>query len=593
MKRILEPAGSGLRVLPLVLAATAACGSSASHSTFSSSPDGSVTTADAGDDGSQDDSPSQCFTCGSDAPNSPSSYADFPAAPILDDPSADQDASTGSDAGGSDAGPAPGDAPNVFGPATQGAQSGGPCLVEPEVNSLYPKNWLRPRFAWIPASGENLFELRLHVANQVNDLVVYTAATEWTMPKAMWLSLAAHSNDVPMTVTVRGGAYAASTLAQEALGSSGPLGIAPVAAPGVIVYWSIVPSTWTASLKGFTVGDESVQSVLQPSQVTEYSTTCIGCHNATPDGDYASFTNQNNWQNGFGGVQAGSTGSLPTWLGTAGRAAVESPQLGIQTFSKSHWTTGDRIEISGSDPNDDGSSELVWIDLEATSGTAMGTIARTGDMRYAGAPSWSHDGNTIAYVSTYANKDGRLDDPASYTPKNGGTADADIYLVPYGNKAGGTAQPLAGASTAGAWEYYPSFSPDDQYLLFNKVTSGSMYNNSNTELFVIPAQGGTATRLAANDPPACTGKKSPGVTNSWGRWAPGVGTASGGRSFYWAVFSSTRDSASNPQLYLTAVVVTGTSVATYGSLYLWNQPAAEDNHTPAWDNFQIPPPTVN
>ncbi len=30
------------------------------------------------------------------------------------------------------------------------------------------------------------------------------------------------------------------------------------------------------------------------------------------------------------------------------------------------------------------------------------------------------------------------------------------------------------------------------------------------------------------------------------------------------------------------------TLTTYPALYLWNQPANENNHTPAWDNFDIP-----
>jgi len=29
-------------------------------------------------------------------------------------------------------------------------------------------------------------------------------------------------------------------------------------------------------------------------------------------------------------------------------------------------------------------------------------------------------------------------------------------------------------------------------------------------------------------------------------------------------------------------------VKTYPALFLWNQPAEQGNHTPAWDNFVIP-----
>ena len=412
-------------------------------------------------------------------------------------------------------------------------------------------------------------------------LVVYTTSTQWTMPQAMWTVLRGHSDDVPMTVSVRGGVLSGAQLTGEALGSSGPLGIAPVPAPGTVVYWSIQPSPGITQLKGFAIGDESVTPVLLPSQVTEYSTTCIGCHNSTPDGDFASFTSStSSWQNGFGNVQAGQTGGVPPWLGAAGKAAVETSQMGIHTFSLAHWQSGDRIEVSAHDPADNGQSELVWVDLEAQSGTAMGTIARTGDPNYAGAPSWSHDGTAIVYVSTNANRDGRLDDGA-----------ADLWTVPYNAKAGGNAAALPGASANGMRNFYPSFSPDDKWVAFDEVTSGNMYNNPSDELYVVPAKGGTATRLAANDPPACSGKTSPGVTNSWPKWAPTPGTTPDGRTFYWVVFSSIRDPGGNPQLYVTPVVVDGAgTVTTYHALYLWNQPADENNHTPAWDNFQIPSP---
>lgn len=48
------------------------------------------------------------------------------------------------------------------------------------------------------------------------------------------------------------------------------------------------------------------------------------------------------------------------------------------------------------------------------------------------------------------------------------------------------------------------------------------------------------------------------------------------------------------QLYVTALVVDSAgNRSTYPALYLWNQPAAEANHTPAWDDLQIPPITID
>jgi hypothetical protein len=37
------------------------------------------------------------------------------------------------------------------------------------------------------------------------------------------------------------------------------------------------------------------------------------------------------------------------------------------------------------------------------------------------------------------------------------------------------------------------------------------------------------------------------------------------------------------------VVTEAGKVSTSAALYLWNQPEDENNHTPAWDIFKIPP----
>ena len=250
---------------------------------------------------------------------------------------------------------------------------------------------------------------------------------------------------------------------------------------------------------------------------------------------------------------------------------------GVPAFSAAHWAPGDRIELL-SDTGD-----LHWVNLEGTqgAGTVTGIIPRGPmDTNRATVPTWSHDGASIVYVSTGGGiQDGR--------PSGG---PMDLYLVHYNNKAGNDALPISGASDPNHNEYYPAFSPDDQWVAFNRVPGGdNVYNDSNAEVFVIPPHGGTPLRIDANDPPACTQKSSPGVTNSWPKWAPSVAKA-GTRTFYWLVFSSTRGPGNNPQLYITPIVADGHgNVQTYRALYLWNQPAGENNHTPAWDVFAIPP----
>jgi hypothetical protein len=506
----------------------------------------------------------------------PGPFRDFPATPIVDEPD------------GGDGGSTPSNAATLFGGPSQGAPSGGPCLIEPEPNVLYPNNWLRPRFTWIPVGGEDLFELRVHAANQTNDLVVETASTSFTMPADIWDALRAHSQDVAMTVSIRGGELAGSALQAEALGSTQPLGIAPASAPGTIVYWAIVDSNAPfGTLKGFSAGDETVVNVLAPTQVEERApetAPCIGCHTSTPDGLNVAFSIGPNpdwpYTNSIATIGAdASPGLVPSFLTPDGKSALDAHK-GLAAFSLGHWASGDRVALLS---NDDGG--LDWVALDGVGAQATGPLARTGtDNGGAISPTWSHDGTTVVYSSlpVAGIEDGRPN-----------TGPMDLYAMPYGSRAGGAQVALAGASDPSVNEYYPAFSPDDRYLAFNRCPVGeSSYNDVNGEIYLVPRAGGTATRLAANDPPACTGAHSPGVTNSWAKWAPRAEAVPVlGLTYYWVVFSSTRSPGAIPQLFITAVVVDGQgNVTTYGSLYLWNQPSVEHNHTPAWDVFQIPSP---
>jgi hypothetical protein len=80
----------------------------------------------------------------------------------------------------------PGDVSELFGPPEGLASGVGPCLVEPELGSVFPRNWLRPRFRFIAAAGQKLFELRLRAASEPNELIVYTSAGVWTFPHSLW-----------------------------------------------------------------------------------------------------------------------------------------------------------------------------------------------------------------------------------------------------------------------------------------------------------------------------------------------------------------------------------------------------------------------
>jgi len=104
----------------------------------------------------------------------------------------------------------------------------------------------------------------------------------------------------------------------------------------------------------------------------------------------------------------------------------------------------------------------------------------------------------------------------------------------------------------GANNYYPSWSPDGNWILFNRAPSGDAYNNANASLWVIKGDGsGPAMELAAAD-------QAPGLTNSWGRWAPFMQTVgANSEPMFWVTVSSKRNfgvrlvNQARPQIWMT------------------------------------------
>ena len=457
---------------------------------------------------------------------------------------------------------------------------------------LYPNNWLRPRFRWTSTNNQNLFELRLHVQNQANDLVVYTAASSWTMPKSMWDGLRTDSADQPMTVTVRGGTYANGALAGVSLGSTGGIGVAPVEAGGAIVYWGIDKTANTAWLKGFSVGDDAVQMVLQPSQTHKHRGPVDGMH-------WVPFCNSGWKLRRLSGLRL----QLDQWHRLGGRGILGNA---------SGLPQRRRADGAGYSAGSPGlfDAALVGRRLHRNpprhGGSALGGARRRGHQRHRRTPARPCRYGIRYRPIVQPRRDASCIRHASSVAPTGGRATSgpiDIYAMHYNAKMGGDAAPLNGAALSNENEYYPAFSLDDAWVTFTRSDdsrTSNTYADPNAEIFVIPSVGGMATRLSANDPPACSGSVSPGVQNSWSKWSPTVGQ-SNGRTFYWLIFSSSRqpsalfsDGSVKPQLYVTALEIdaAGLHDATRRAFYLWNQPDLEHNHLPAWDNFNIPPQTA-
>ena len=154
-------------------------------------------------------------------------------------------------------------------------------------------------------------------------------------------------------------------------------------------------------------------------------------------------------------------------------------------------------------------------------------------------PAWSPDGQYVVFARAKAfqlknrESDKRVllteEDCAEFL-RDGKPFKFDLYRVPYNHGQGGTPEPLAGASANGRSNYFPKYSPDGRWIVFCQA-SNYMLLQPDSELYIIPATGGTARKLRANTP----------RMNSWHSWSPN------GR---WLVFSSKANSPFT-QLFLT------------------------------------------
>jgi Flp pilus assembly protein TadD len=162
-------------------------------------------------------------------------------------------------------------------------------------------------------------------------------------------------------------------------------------------------------------------------------------------------------------------------------------------------------------------------------------------------PTWSPDGKSIVFARTKAYRKDSIANATSVllsekdVPEfieNKEPFKYDLYRIPFNEGRGGKAEPIEGASHNGKSNYFAKFSPDGKWIIFCKAEN-YMLLMPDSELYIIPAEGGEARRLRANTP----------RMNSWHSWS------SNGR---WLVFSSKANTAYT-QLFLTHIDDNGES----------------------------------
>jgi len=162
-------------------------------------------------------------------------------------------------------------------------------------------------------------------------------------------------------------------------------------------------------------------------------------------------------------------------------------------------------------------------------------------------PAWSPDGKTIVFAraKAYDLEDTKGQGKVLLTreeckefTEDGKPFLFDLYRIRFNDGKGGTPEPIEGASNNGMSNYFAKYSPDGKWIVFCKAKS-YMLLQPDSELYIIPAEGGEARRLRGNT----------SRMNSWHSWSP---------NSKWLAFSSKAHSPYT-QLFLTHIDAQGYS----------------------------------
>jgi len=319
---------------------------------------------------------------------------------------------------------------------------------------------------------------------------------------------------------------------------------------GAIYYWkSTVSAAGTGGqIWSKTFGDPNPEQQVTGLAGSALSASCNGCHALSRDGVrmvvYSDDNDSDDEYSDVTGSLIDMTSKMPIGTAYAGRGTGQPP--GFSTFSPDHQ----QYLTSNGTPNGATNVFALW---SGNAGMQTATVSTGGTgMDRPTMPDWSPDGKTVVYVlpTRVASWDnGRRNDDAHIY---GGS----LMILPYMG-AGQFGTPVPFMMSGGENNYYPSYSPDDEYIIFDRaphdtsagalegcVTSphpacpNDSFSNPAARLMLTGATANSPIDLeAANGSPA--GAPEP-LSNSWPRWAPFVQTYRGDR-LLWVAFSSTRD----------------------------------------------------
>lgn len=407
-------------------------------------------------------------------------------------------------------------------------------IVYPRDETRVPRNLEGLRIFWSGTERSDL--VRLRFASKLETVDVYcTDCSDWTVPTAVWEAVSATNKKGTLSVQVFAASWDGSTLADVRQSEPISVTVNRFDSTGSVLYWS----TADQAVMRIEAGN-SASSRFYPST---QGTGCYGCHEISESRQWMVVTRDG--VNGAYQIIDVSDPSAPT-------VVFDVSESKRMTF---HSLSPDGKFILGVE-----SGVLKLFELE--SNNYVGAVTPDGN-RYS-HPGWAPDGKSAIAVRVTQSF-------YSDMTFNGG----EIVTMSWDGEKLGTPEVLV-AREEGVNYYYPAWSPDGEWLVYNRST-GDAYSDPDAELWMLGRDGGAPVRL---DKANGTGS----MQNSLARWAPLPDD-----DILWLAFSS-RLPINTPKQNVSQIWVTAIdpelmrSGADPSSAPYWlpGQNVNSDSHLPVW-----------
>ena len=422
-----------------------------------------------------------------------------------------------------------------------------PAVLYPPDGTLVPPNMNVLELQYDQGGGNTYFEIDYE--NAATDVRVLTQCTPITDSKGtatngcvydlsqqVWDYIAqSNRGGDPLNIIVRAtdasGSCVATSQTQVAIS------FAEEDLNGGVYYWQSVAIGVASGAAGgifrydFGKRGQTPEAFLAPVPGAKMN-RCIGCHFLSRDGSKMTYGNDDP------DADDEYSDLTTTLIDVATKQAVNPGMLkgGFQAFTPDHSL------FLASNPSGGNPMNMFTLWNGATGAAASPAMVSSGAGR-ATQPDYSADGSQVVFVAP-----GSFAFPSYTRTDDNHFSGGSIFTMSANGTTFGTPTPLV--TSAGENNYYPAFSPDGAFVVFNRVpltgapgactntaTAGSCpndaFSNPNARIFIVPAAGGTPVDLASIN-------GSGALENSWPRFAPTVQHYKGD-TIAWVTFASTRD----------------------------------------------------